>query len=902
MSPPSGPDDERAPLGPAVARQFQELPLVGMAVTSPTSRRWLQVNQALCDMLGYTEAELLARTWSELTHPADLDADVAEYQRVLRGEADSYQRDKRYLHKRGGIVHVTINVKASRNAAGEIDYFIATVADISARVNAEAAARDAAALLTNLSHQIPGVIYQYQLLPDGRARVPFASGGIVDIYEVTPAEVRDDAAAVFARLHPDDYDHVAATITASADTLETWRCTYRVILPRRGVRWLSGHARPERLADGSTLWHGYITDTTEVEQARQALTESEQRYRILVEHAPEAIVVLDVAAGRFLDANTKAERLLGRSRAALLELGVDAISPPLQPDGQPSTVAARRLIGRALAGETVSFEWLHRDAAGRDLPCEVHLTQLPFAGRQLVRGSILDISERKQARDHVRRLQAAIECSTSGLALADRDGRLTYVNPAFLALWGHADAAAVLGRSVLSFWRSPEEAAQAVAALGQGTWSGELVARRADGTERTLAVTASAFTDDTGAVAGMLGSFTDVTEARALAAQLVQSQKLESLGRLAGGIAHDFNNLLTVIKGYLAIALAGLEANDPVVGDLRAVDRAADSAAALTRQLLAVSRRQLIAPITLDLNAVVHRVQAMLERILGEDVALVVATAPDVRPVRFDPAQAEQVLLNLAVNARDAMPRGGRLTIETANVRLDPDYVRAHAGPPPGDYVLLAVSDSGVGMSPEVRAHAFEPFFTTKDVGKGSGLGLAMIHGAVTQNGGRIELYSEPGHGTTFKIYLPVTTEPVAARAAQHDAGAARGRETVLVVEDDDDVRRLSRRLLESLGYQVHDHGTGAAALAWLAATDQPVDLLLTDVIMPGMNGRELADRAVALRPTLRVLYASGYTANVIVHHGVLAPGVEFLAKPYTRDVLATRLREVLDRPPIAIR
>ncbi|MBL8622806.1 MAG: PAS domain S-box protein [Myxococcales bacterium] len=885
-----------ATLSPEISLRFQELPFVGMAMTSPASKRWIQVNQALCDMLGYTHAELLELAWTDVTHPADLGVDVGAFDEVMRGERDGYQLDKRFIRKDGGVLHATINVKAYRAEDGRVDYFIATIADITARVAAEAAARDAAALLTNLSLQVPGVIYQYQLLPDGRSRFPFASDAIADIYEVTPGEVRGDAAAVFARLHPDDYDRVAASITASAETLTPWRCTYRVVLPRRGLRWLSGHARPERLADGSTLWHGYITDSTETEQAREALAESEQRYRILVEHAPEAIVVLDVEAGRFIDANTNAERLLGWPRAALLQLGVDAISPPHQPDGQPSITAARSLVARALAGEAVHFEWTHRDAAGRDLPCEVHLTRLPFAGRQLVRGSMLDISERTRSREHLRRLQAAVECATSAIALADRDGRLTYVNPAFLALWGHAHADEVLGRSALSFWRSPEEAAAVVAALGHGTWSGELIAQRADGSVRTVAVTASAFTDDAGEAAGMLASFNDVTEARALAAQLVQSQKLESLGRLAGGIAHDFNNLLTVIKGYLAVALSAVADDDPVGDDLREVDRAADSAAALTRQLLAVSRRQVIAPVALDLNAVVRRIHGMLVRILGEDIALVLATAAELRPVCFDPAQAEQVLLNLAVNARDAMPHGGQLTIGTAEVRVEADDPR-HPGLPPGEFVRLTVADTGGGMPPEVRDHVFEPFFTTKDVGKGSGLGLAMVHGAVAQNGGRIELESSPGRGTVFQIYLPVTAEPAAVQRDRRAAGLPRGHERVLLVEDDANVRGLARRLLEPLGYRVHDHGSPADALAWLAATDAPVDLLLTDVIMPTMNGRELADRVRALRPTIRVLFVSGYTADVIAHHGVLGPGVEFLAKPYTREALATRLRDLLDGP-----
>jgi CheY-like chemotaxis protein len=300
--------------------------------------------------------------------------------------------------------------------------------------------------------------------------------------------------------------------------------------------------------------------------------------------------------------------------------------------------------------------------------------------------------------------------------------------------------------------------------------------------------------------------------------------------------------------------------------------------------------------VALDLNAVVRRIHGMLVRILGEDIALVLATAAELRLVRFDPGQAEQVLLNLAVNARDAMPQGGQLTIGTANVHVEADEAR-RLGLSPGDFVRLTVADTGVGMPPAVRDHVFEPFFTTKEVGKGSGLGLAMVHGAVAQNGGRIELDSSPGRGTTFAIYLPVTAEPAATQRDRRAVGVPRGHERVLLVEDDANVRGLARRLLEPLGYLVHDHGSPADALAWLATTDAPVDLLLTDVIMPAMNGRELADRVRALRPSIRVLFVSGYTADVIAHHGVLGPGVEFLAKPYTREALATRVRDLLDGP-----
>jgi len=876
-------------------RLLQELPFIGMAVTSPSTKQWLQVNQTLCDMLGYPRGELLERTWAEVTHPEDIHADTAEFDRVMRGEIDGYKMDKRFIRSDGQVVYATIDVKAIRSSDGTVDFFVATVADITGRVRAEADARKAASLLRDLAHQVPGVIYQYRLHPDGRSCFPFASDGILDVYEVSPEEVRYDASVVFERIHPEDLPAMAESILQSARSLEPWRCDYRVILPGKGLRWLSGQARPERLEDGSTLWHGHITDSTRQQLAREALLQSEERFRIQVEHAPEAIVVYDAEAGRFTDANSNAERLLGVSREELLRGDMGQFSPERQPDGRLSSEASRHYIQRATRGESPVFEWVHQHASGRQIPCEVRLVRLPYEGRALVRGSISDVTGAKQARDTLLRLEAAIDSSLNGMAIADLEGRLTYVNRAFLAMWGRENVDSVLGSDVRAFWRDAREPEAVIASIqSTGGWSGEMTALRQDGAERTFQVNASLFTDSAGVPVGMLASFADVTEARMLQMQLLQAQKMESVGRLAGGIAHDFNNLLTVMRGYLEVALESVPPESEVHGDLQEALRASDSAASLTRQLLTFSRRQIIAPVVLDLNSVVHRVQGMLQRVLGEDILLEVETDPSLGLVRFDPGQAEQVLVNLAVNARDAMPRGGRLELQTSNVRLGKDRGGEHPGIKPGEYVMLTVSDTGVGMTPEVRAHAFEPFFTTKEAGRGTGLGLPMIHGAVTQNGGIIEVDSAPGRGTTFRIYLPRTGGVAAATESRSPATAAPGNETILLVEDDHRVRNLTDRLLRRLGYRVHAVEGGSEALAWLQAAPETAQLLLTDVVMPGMTGKELSQRVRALHPDISVLFCSGYTADVL-DQGAFSPGTDFLAKPFTVEEMATRIRQLLD-------
>lgn len=387
-------------------------------------------------------------------------------------------------------------------------------------------------------------------------------------------------------------------------------------------------------------------------------------------------------------------------------------------------------------------------------------------------------------------------------------------------------------------------------------------------------------------------------EKAALAEQLRQSQKMEAIGRLAGGIAHDFNNLLTVIRGYSQLSLMDLKGNEKLKGHLDEVQKAAQKAADLTRHLLAFSRRQIMEMKILDLNALLKDLDKMLHRVIGEDIELTYHLSSDIGKVRVDPGQMEQVILNLAVNARDAMPSGGRLTIETFNAELDEAYAHTHLGSKPGHYVMMSVSDTGLGMSPEVRDRAFEPFFTTKDQGKGTGLGLSTCYGIVKQSGGNIWAYSESGRGTTFKIYLPRVEE--VPKEMKHKAEAAeilKGTETILAVEDEIEVRKLVAQILKGQGYTVIEASHGEEAIkAAQKNSGKKIHLLLTDVVMPGMSGRELAVTLGLQHPNLKVLYMSGYTDDAVVHHGVLEEGVNYIQKPFTLDALARKVREVLDQ------
>lgn len=386
----------------------------------------------------------------------------------------------------------------------------------------------------------------------------------------------------------------------------------------------------------------------------------------------------------------------------------------------------------------------------------------------------------------------------------------------------------------------------------------------------------------------------DMKEEYELAAMLRQAQKMESIGQLAGGIAHDFNNLLTVINGYSALVLQRLPEGDALRAPIKAIGEAGDRAAALTKQLLAFSRKQVLKPELLDLNEVVLRTSAMLRRLIGEDIELATRLKPGLGAIRFDPGQIEQILMNLAVNARDAMAHGGKLTIETANVALDAKYAKAHPGAHAGPHVMMAVSDMGIGMDAATKARIFEPFFTTKEPGKGTGLGLATVYGIVKQSGGNIWVYSEPGRGTTFKIYLPRVEVLAPQQGAKPESAGAPGTGTILVVEDEDGVRALLRDVLESGGYTVLTAGNAEEAMEICTGYQGEIRLLLTDVVLPGMGGRELSEKLLTMRPQMRIVFMSGYTDNAIVHHGVLDPGLNFIEKPIQPNELLERIAEFL--------
>jgi two-component system, cell cycle sensor histidine kinase and response regulator CckA len=513
-----------------------------------------------------------------------------------------------------------------------------------------------------------------------------------------------------------------------------------------------------------------------------------------------------------------------------------------------------------------------------------------------------DITKRKTAenalRDNEQRLRTLFETVNLIVLGLNHDGNVEYVNPFFLQLTGY-ESAEVVGKNWFQFLpesqRPPMQMvfSQILEGGVHPHYENPIVTKT--GEARMIAWNNTVVRDPQGRALGTLSIGEDITQRNQLEAQLRQAQKMEAIGRLAGGVAHDFNNVLTAVFGYVDLLREDLPPESDAQKDLAEVRKAAERAASLTRQLLAFSRQQVLEPVVLALNALVEEFEKMLRRVIGEDVEFRLTLGADVGNVRADPGQLHQVIMNLVVNARDAMPTGGKLLIETANAELTSAYAELHKPVVPGPYVMLAVSDTGTGMTPEIRARVFEPFFTTKEKGKGTGLGLSTVYGIVKQSEGYVWVYSEPGKGTTFKVYLPRVDAPADQITKPRPRESLTGSETILIAEDDVILRPLARQLLEKLGYTVLEGSTCDEALAAAQQHTGPIHLLIADVILPGPSGRELARRLGVARPDSKVLYVSGYTDDAIVHHGMLEPGLHFLQKPFTPATLARKVREVLD-------
>ena len=732
----------------------------------------LHVNQAACDLLGYSLAEFKQMNQVDV-YP---EAMRKEYRKIFldrvakEGAFPAQAGVAAVQHRDGTVIPVEINARRAEITGRKVA--VGCFHDLRGRVELERQRNEVLTRIQYIADQVPGMIYQFLQRPDGSSCYPYTSEKIRDIYRVTPEQVRTDDSDVFAIIHPDDFSGVVASIQASAASLTVWQYEYRVRFDDGTVRWLYGQSVPQREEDGSTLWHGFITDITEHKQAEELLRESESRFRDLFENAPLGYQSLD-ENGDILELNETWCKLLGYTKDEVL--------------------------GRNF-GDFVRSDF--KDKFVKNFP--------KFKRRGYIRG--------------------------------------------------------------IEFKMIRKDGSEVIASF-DGT-----IGHKPDGSfKQTHCV------------------LRDVTDQKALEEQLHQAQKMESIGRLAGGVAHDFNNMLQVILGYTDMALNETEPETALYNDLIESRKAAKRAADLTRQLLAFARKQTMTPKVLDLNETVSGMLMMLRRLIGEDIGLIWQPTAAGTTVKMDPSQIDQILANLCVNARDAIAGVGKLKVETGTLTADANFCAMHTDLVPGEYVTLSVSDTGCGMDQEMSKHIFEPFYTSKGVGEGTGLGLATVYGIVKQNNGSINLTSVPGKGTTFRLCLPrYLGEAVQLPVSVSMKAPSRGNDTVLLVEDEPSTLTLGKKMLESLGYRVLMAGLPDEAIAMAEKHAGEIHLLLTDVVMPQMNGLDLATRLTLLHPEIKHMFMSGYTADIIAKQGLIEEGVHFLQKPFTIQSLAAKVQEVL--------
>lgn len=727
---------------------------------------------------------------------------------------------------------------------------------------------------------------------DPRGMVASWNAGAARIYGYSTEEILGQHRSLF--FTPEDVasglpmSELAEAAANGRFSEEAWR------VRKDGTRfWANGTMNALRDAAGEL--RGFVKvvrDLTERKYSQMLLS-------AVLDHMMDGIVGLN-EQGIIQSFNAAAEMQFGYKASEVLGQNVKLLMPEPYRSEHDGYLANYVRTGKAKI-ICIGRQVVARRKDGSTFPIDLGVSEFFLEGQRHFTGIVRDITEQQKKDNALRLRDQAIQAVSQGILITDPnqpDNPIIYASAGFERMTGyHADE--LLGRNC-RLLQGAETDPETVRKLREAIRAGlgcsvEILNYRKDGTPFWNALDVTPVRDEQGHLVHFVGVQADVSERRSLEHQVRQSQKMDAFGQLAGGIAHDFNNLLTIISGYSEILLEMLASNDPMRSSVKAISEAGERAASLTQQLLSFSRKTVLAPRVLDLNTVVNDAEKMLRRMIGEDVLLTAVLDPRIGSVEVDPNQMGQVLMNLAVNARDAMPQGGKLTIETKNIELDEAYVNTHIEIPAGRYVLLAVSDNGTGMTPDVKARIFEPFFTTKGVGKGTGLGLSVVHGIVKQGNGHIGAYSELGIGTTFKIYFPVVVEAVASPATTDQIQVSRGSETVLLVEDEDSVREMASLALKSKGYTVLSAASGKEAIGIVHKHPDGIDILVTDVVMPEMNGRQLAEALQPRFPQMKLLYVSGYTDDAVVRHGILQAEVAFHQKPYTPMTLLRKIRQVLD-------
>jgi PAS domain S-box-containing protein len=876
---------------------------VGRTLTS-VDGRLMRVNPAFCEMLGDTPEWLTGRMCVDITHPDDVGRTKEAMQRLLAAEEQAWRSEKRYLRRDGTVVYADVSTTLVRDTGGRARHFITDAVDITERKKAEASLEEREQRIRLQTRALEAAANAV-VVTDVAGTIVWVNPAFSRLTGYTAEEAigRDTRLLKSGAQDPAFYAGLWSTIVSGG----TW--SGEMVNRRKDGTLYTEEMTitPVPAGDGSiTHFVAIKQDVTERRQAEAALRVAQRRLQHVVTSSPAVLFSLRVVdgelQGRWISENV--QRLVGYTpkETASPDWWINHLHPE---DRERARAEVATLLK---AGQLVQeYRFRNRQGEYRWLRSDVCLLRDAAGEPREAIGSWSDITDRKDTelrlQESERKYRVLFESNPHPMYLFDATSfGFLAVNQAMVHHYGYSRDE-LLRMTVLDI-RPPDAIPRLLQVMASASTEhppaqrlGLFVHRKKDGTLMDMDVAATRVSLPSGVA--WLALAMDVTEKRSLEAQLLQAQKMESVGRLAGGVAHDFNNLLGVITGYGELLQRRLGSDARLgryVGDiLKAASRAGD----LTRQLLAFSRKQVLQPKILDLNAVVGDMERMLRRLIGEDIQLVTRLEEHLGPVKADPGQIEQVLMNLAVNARDAISKGGSLTIETSNVALDEVYARQHPGVAAGAYATLSVRDTGHGMPPEVRARVFEPFFTTKEAGKGTGLGLATVHGIVKQSGGHITVESEPGRGTCFRIHLPRTdvARGKEAETAPEDRPLPGGSETILVVEDEESVRGIVRESLEASGYTLLEAANGAEALELVSRHAGPIDLLLTDVVMPGMGGRELAQKLRDVQPQVQTLYMSGYTDDAVVRHGIEAETMSFLQKPFNVPGLARKVREVLDQP-----
>ena len=937
-----------APRDPA-AGMF-EASVLPMGLVRPDGR-WLRANRALADLLGTTTDALADCPAEAFTHPADRAADQEALRLLLAGECSSYTTEKRLLRHGEEPVWVISTVTRLPDESGAPAHFHVALQDITERKRAEQDLRVREERYRLVAESTQDAVWDWDLLTD---RIVWGER-ITGIFGYHRHALGASAAWWYERLHSDDRERVVSGIHAAiARGAEDWTDDYRFRRADGRYAYVRDRATIVRDEAGDAVrMVGALVDTTDRTRG-ELLARGQSRLLEQIAAGLDLDAVLErivrfteaygsdlLACVMLLDPDTGVLRLAAGSSLPPEARAALAFVPPEPEAGLSALAVARRerVVVEDLAADPVAERWRgplvgHGIQACWSTPLfatdgallgalEVHYRQsrtpddadlrLVDAATHLAEIAVERGRDQEALARGTRLLEQVLDNLPVGVWVLDRDGRITFGNPAGRAIWGGARYLGIEEFGAYRGWwadsgepiAAEEWAAARAIRKGETSLNEVVHIETFDGVQKTILNSAVPLRSLAGDIVGAILLNEDITERRAGEAalrrseeQLRHAQKMEAVGQLAGGIAHDFNNLLTGILSYSDLVLQELRPGDPIGGDIEQIRHAGQRAAALTRQLLAFSRRQVLQPRVLSLNTSVNELDPMLCRLLGADVSLETELDPALWYVLADPGQLEQVLVNLVVNARDAMPSGGRVTIRTANVNLSGTDVQRGNGVRPGAYVTLSVSDTGMGMDVPTQARIFDPFFTTKEAGKGTGLGLSTVYGIVEQSGGHIAVESAPGQGATFTIFMPRHTGPGLAATGQVPADRRRlpgGSETLLLVEDEAAVRSSSRRLFERHGYTVIEARHGADALRIMEQLGRPVDLVVTDLVMPEMGGREMVERLRTRHPAIKVLFMSGYSERAVTSDGIMPPDTGFVEKPFTVEQLMRRTREILD-------